>query len=669
MSTTINPPRRHRVRIVASAILLALLSLILLWDWNWFKPLAEARASAALNRKVTIGHLDVRPGRQPWILLDDVVVANPPEMAEGRLGSIGRLGVRLDVRALLGGRVVLPDLTVERLRAELRPAPSGKGNWVLDRPPGDPQQPATAIDIGSLRIVDGAAQVRDPGAGADFRVRLHTEHADAGAGAQIVVSAQGTYAGQPVTARLVGGAVLGLRDATQPYRIDFSAANGPTRIELHGTLLDPLRFGGANLTLELQGHDLAALFPLTGIPLPPTPPYRLKGVLDYERPKIRFSGFKGTVGSSDLAGDLVYDTSGERPEITASLVSSTVVLADLAGFIGAAPGRADAANQTPQQKRAHGEQAAKPTLLPDTPINLPKLRAADFHVAYRGRRIETEQAPLDNIVAALDIVDGKLTLQPLSFGVGSGEIVLNLALDGEADRVHAVADVDFRKVDLRRIMQSTLFSGAGTIGGRGRIDSTGNSLKTLLGRGDGGLQLFMSGGDISAILVDLAGIDLGNALLSALGLPRRAALRCMIADFGLEDGQVDTRTLLVDTTEANVIGSGTVDLGTERIDYRLKTEPKHRNLASLPAPIRIRGPLKSPSIAPDAKALVLRGGAAVAFGLLLTPLAALIPTIQLGLGEDNDCVAMLKGVGAPPAPPPPATGSKIRGTGASMEDR
>ncbi|GAC1625233.1 MAG: AsmA family protein [Nevskia sp.] len=649
----------HRGRIAAAAAVLLVVILVLLWDWNWFKPLVEARASAALNRRVTIARLDVRPGAKPWILLDDVVVANPPDMTEGTLGSIGRLSVHIELWPLLRGRIVLPDLIVDRLRGDLRPAPSGKGNWMLDLPPADANAPPTSLEIGSLSIIDGSTHVLDPSRKADFAVLLHTENADAGDQARIIVTAEGVYAAQKVTAKLVGDALLELRDPSDPYRIEFTATNGATRIVLDGTLLDPLRFGGAKLALSLQGDDLSALFPLTGIPLPPTPAYKLKGALDYADRKFRFTDFSGTVGSSDLRGDLLYERRPDRPDITANLVSQKVLLADLAGFIGAPPGRKGAASDTDTHRRERERQEAKTSLLPDRPINLPKLRSADLHVSYKAERIETESTPLDDIVAVLDVVDGKLTLRPLSFGVGNGRISMNIALDGQQDQVHAVADVDFRKLDLSHILsKTTIFHGAGTVGGTAKIDSSGNSMKTLLGRGDGELKLFMTGGDISALLVDLVGIDLGNAVLSALGIPRRADLRCMVVDFGLKDGQVDTRTMLIDTTEANVIGNGAIDLKNEKIDYRLKTEPKHFNIGSLPAPILIRGDLKSPHVAPEAKALALRGAAAVALGVLLTPLGALIPTIQLGLGEDNDCVALLKTVGAPAAPPPPATKHK-----------
>jgi len=650
---------RHR-RLTGLGIFLgAALLLVLLWNWNWFKPIAESRASAALNRKVTIGNLDVKLGLHPWIILDDVVVANPPEMTEGTLASVGQLSVHINPWPLFKGKVVLPDLIVDRLRGDLRPAPSGKGNWVLDLPASDPGKRSADVDIGTLSIIDGSTHVLDPGRKAELRVLLHTENAQGGDKAKVIVSTEGTYAAQPIEATLVGEALLSLRDPSDPYHLEVTASNGATKIKLHGSLLDPLHFRGADVTLELVGNDLSELYPLTNIPLPATPPYRLNGKLDYTERQIRFTDFKGTVGSSDLSGDVLYSPRPTRPDITVNMVSKKVLLADLAGFIGATPGKADATSDTKQLKRERKQQDEKPGLLPDQPINLPKLRGADLHVNYKAESIETENTPFDNIIAVLDVVDGKLTLKPLSFGIGGGKIVMNIAMDGQQDQVHTVADIDFRKLDLGHILnKTTAFHGAGTIGGKARIDGTGNSLKTMLGRGDGELKLFMTGGDVTSLLIDLAGLDLGNAVLSAIGIPRRAELRCMVADLDLKDGQVDTRTLLLDTTEANVIGTGKIDLTDEKIDYTLRTEPKHFNIGSLPAPILIRGPLKSPSIAPDPKALAIRGGSAIVLGVFLTPLAVVIPTIQLGLGEDNDCVALLKTVDAPPSAPPPSTKGK-----------
>ena len=72
---------------------------------------------------------------------------------------------------------------------------------------------------------------------------------------------------------------------------------------------------------------------------------------------------------------------------------------------------------------------ASPKLLPDAPISLPKLRAADVKLRYRGEHILGRSVPLDNLVANLSIVDGKVALEPVSFGVGRGRIAGTAALD------------------------------------------------------------------------------------------------------------------------------------------------------------------------------------------------------------------------------------------------
>ena len=132
------------------------------------------------------------------------------------------------------------------------------------------------------------------------------------------------------------------------------------------------------------------------------------------------------------------------------------------------------------------------------------------------------------------------------------------------------------------------FGGAGAIGGKAVIEGNGNSLAALLGNGNGELKLFMSqGGNISAILVDLSGLEFGNALLSALGIPNKATLRCLVADLTLQRGQLNTKVLLLDTSEANVTGTGDVNLRDETIKYRLRTEAKHFSIGSLPADILV----------------------------------------------------------------------------------
>jgi hypothetical protein len=541
--------------------------------------------------------------------------------------------------------IVLPEIMLERPEIQALQTADGETNYTL---PLDSESTVLAARIGNLRISDGEAHVVIPTLKADFVLRIATQDAPAifpggtMPESQIVVDAKGTYAGKPITGHLVGGAPLSLNDAQRPYPVDLKLVNGATHVSLAGTLIDPLTFAGADLKLELSGADMRDLYHLTGIP--ETPAYSIAGQLDYADHKFRLRGFRGVVGSSDLRGSIEEDVGQDRPMVTADLTSTKIDLADLGGFVGTTPSRLSTPNQSAPQKRELARAEASSKLLPDTPINLPQLRTADVKLRYRGEHIVGRSVPLDNLAVNLSIIGGKVILEPISFGVGRGRIAGTIVMDGSGDVIHAKAAVDLEHVDVARLMAAThLFGGAGAIGGHLDIVTSGNSLAQFLGNGDGGLRLLMTGGDLSALLVDLSGLELGNAILSSLGMPERTPVECMISDFALQKGLLNTRTFLLVTKEANVHGAGWVNLRNETMDLKLNTTAAHFSIGSLHTPIHITGPLKSPGIRPEVGELMARGGIAGALGVVMPPLA-ILGTIEFGKDESRECAARISSV-------------------------
>ena len=684
------PPQRRRRHIGLIILLLlavAIAVLVLLWDWDWFRPLVERRASATLGRKVTMTHFDVKLSRHPTAIADGVEIANPDGFPEAPyFAHIDRLAVTADAMAYWRGRnVVIDRVAVTKPVVNALQHPDGRATWdfpawTAAKSDAAPSKPAK---IGAVAITDGQAHVVVPRLKADFQVAIATrsfdsarppapeiagvkapEPATAAAPApataipasaampvdptkpdQIVLDAKGTYAGQPITGHAVGGALLSLRDATTPYSIDATLDNGPTKMVLVGTVEDPLHFKGTDLKLHLTGPNMALLFPLTGVPIPTTPPYDIAGDLGYTAGKIRFTDFVGRLGSSDLGGTITIDPGPVRPMVDANLVSKRVDLADLGGFIGSQPGRVNTPDQTAEQKAAVEKADASSKLLPDTPINLPKFKSADVRLDYKGEHIEGRSVPFDAIAVKLDIDDGRFKIHPVSLQVGRGQIVTNADLAPAGDgELNAKVDTAFDHVDISRLLAAThAVQGAGLLGGRAELVGTGNSIASLVGHGDGGLRLLLAGGSLSALLVDLSGLEFGNALLSAIGIPRQAKLECFVADFALRRGVLDTNVMILSTSEADVVGSGDIDLGREALNFRLRTNSRHLSVGSLPADIGIKGTFKSPSIQPNLTELAVRGGAAVALGVLLTPAAALLPTVQFGTGDENvnRCEAVL----------------------------
>ena len=494
--------------------------------------------------------------------------------------------------------------------------------------------------IGELTITNGRAHVVHAPLRADFAVTVETRDIEA-ARAQIVASARGTYAGAPLVARLTGGSVIAVQDAEHPWPVDLELENGPTRASLRGTLRNPLALAGADLRLTLAGPDMRLLRPLTGVPIPQTPAYEVAGRLAYAERRFRFTGMQGRVGRSDLSGDVTIDPRGERPDITADLHARQLDLADLAGFIGGNPGRnVPIRDDTPSTGR----------ILPNAPVNMPLFQSANIHARYRAARILGEDSPLDNLDVTLELIDGVLTLKPLRGGVGQGAVLVNATFTPQpSGDLHAVGEVSFRRLDISKLMQALGGRGGGALDGLARIDSTGRSTAQLLARGNGVLSLRTSGGNLSALAVDLAGLRLGNAIFSALGIPSRTALECFVAEFGLQAGVLTTRAMLLETSDALIIGTGTIRLDQEQLDMRLVSHAKGVTIGALQTRLGVTGRLSDPSVFPVILPESTRPGLAGVLDTVLAPLG-LLPLIEAGPEDDPRCRNLLESTRRRPGP-------------------
>ena len=171
--------------------------------------------------------------------------------------------------------------------------------------------------------------------------------------------------------------------------------------------------------------------------------------------------------------------------------------------------------------------------------------------------------PLDNLAVGIDIADGAMTLHQLSVGIGPGRISGDIRLMPRADEtLQTRADLQFERVDVSRLVRASGGSqGNGALNGAVHLAGTGRSIAEILGAADGAASFWMLGGDLSSLLVDLAGLRLGSALLSALEGSPTTHVECFLADLALRRGILSTRTLLLDTADAVTEGTGEVDLG------------------------------------------------------------------------------------------------------------
>lgn len=422
---------------------------------------------------------------------------------------------------------------------------------------------------------------------------------------------------------------------TERPDVDMSLALhiGETHASAKGTLRDPANLSAMDMQLSLAGASLAELYKIVGVPLPPTPAYRIAGRLVHSGQTWALRQFAGAVGDSDLSGTFLIDRGRSPQFMSADLMSNRLSLADLAGFVGAEK-TAEGKVTTPNPAR----------VLPDSPYNLDKLKAADADIRFQGRKIVTERLPVDNMTAHLIVKGGVLTLAPLNFGVAGGHLVSSITLDGRAAVIASRADIRVQSLQLAQLMPQLKVSQAsvGEMDGRVRLTSRGNSIAAMLGSANGDTALVVGEGEVSDLLLRLSNLDIANTLLVLLRGDRNIPLRCMVADLAFENGVMQPRQFVFDTTHTTLTAEGKADFRDETLDLRLIARPRGKSLVSLRGPIVVGGTFAKPSVLPDMKQLAARGAAATALAFVATPLAAIIPFIQLGGASEVQCGPLLE---------------------------
>jgi AsmA family protein len=632
-------PTKHGQRWLAILVFLlaAILLLIALWDWNWFKGPVERAVQAKTGRALHIGNLDVDLGRVTTIRADSITFANAEWAKQPKMASADRVEIDVRVWPLLRGSVQLPEIRLTRPDALLQTAPKADqpGNWDFmgESSGGEPLQ------LRRLHIDDGRLQFLDERGRTDIQLAVRSgEPKQADAAPPLLVSGKGSWQGNAFTLNGNTESPLELTNSGHPFRIHLDGRAGATHAVASGTLINPFQFQTFKLRFRLSGQDLEDLYPLVGIALPSTPPYRLDGQLSRNHQVWGYEKFSGTVGDSDLGGDVKVETGGERPRLTANLVSKRLDFDDLAGFVGAPPKTGGDETANAEQKAEAARLAAKPTVLPDTPYDLGKLRAMDADVRLKAQRINAPSLPLDDMDAHLFLDDGLLRLEPLNFGVAGGDIRSTIRMDARRPQIATSLKASVRRVQLGQLFPDAKLAeqASGGIGGEIDLTGNGNSIAAMLGSSDGNVAVGMGKGHVGNLIMELAGLDVAESLKFLFTGDKQIPLRCAFADFGVKDGLMDSRALAVDTTDTLIVGEGSVNLKNEQMDLLLKPRPKDISILALRSPLRINGTFKDPGFRPDFKALGLRGAIALALGSIAPP-AALLATFEPGPGKDSDC--------------------------------
>ena len=670
------PRRRARTTkivlwVVGLLIAIPAIALVILlnYDWNKARPWLNARTSDAIGRPFAInGDLSLTWEKQltgksatwrdhiPWphLVAKDVHVSNPEGMPARDTASVDELSFSLNPFALLHHTIQVPLLQFKSPAVDLLRKPDGSNNWTFHHK--EKPSPWT-LDLERVVFTKGVVHVADALEKADVTADIDTLDNDPNYG--VSWKLRGTFKDAPVTGGGKAGAVLSLKNQDTPFPIKAEFHSGATHVSAEGTVTKPAKLAAVDLRLKLGAPSMARLYNFTGVLLPETPAFttegRLIGTLDAKSSRWTYDKFKGKVGGSDIAGHLEFQTGKPRGMLSGTVVSHLLRFSDLGPIIGA---------DSNASKAARGVAPVQPAgkVLPVEKFRTDRWKTVDADVKYSAEQIiRDKELPITKLSTHLVMKAGVLTLNPLNFSVAGGNMVSNIKLDGSGregkDAIKATAKVTARHLQIKQLfptiakMQATV----GEVNGDAQLSATGSSVATLLAGSNGEVKTLINQGTVSKLLLEEMGLNVGNIILTKLFGDKDVKLNCMATDFAVTNGLMQTRTFVVDTDEAVITADGTINLSDEQLNLTLRPETKSLRIFSLRAPLHVTGPFNAPRVGIDKGVVALKAGGAIALATIAAPIAALVPLVNAGPGENSACGQLLAAARVKPvAPPPPA---------------
>jgi uncharacterized protein involved in outer membrane biogenesis len=492
-----------------------------------------------------------------------------------------------------------------------------------------------------------AFTVKEQARNTDVQVHVATEGGTQPTPSRLRLTGQGRVYGEPFH---LDGRVGAWGGGQQPSPVQVQFRLGETRARINGTLGQGPQLTGLTAQVAIQGSDPARLSAFLPISIPSLPTYRLEGRLLRNGTAWTLKDFKALIGDSDLAGELALDTDGKRLALRGDLRSQTFVVDELTGY-------------APEKKpgRVEPEKVQVPAQVQEKVQERPQ--AIEVNLRFRSNKVIVAKVPLEQLSTDLQLHNDRLALTP-TFHLAGGTVHAQAQVETQAHPLHSTIHITMHQINLQQLLawlelrpedaaqpkaapksQDTPKpeatgkpeiakkpEAAGKLGTAGKLDGqialtgTGLSLAEFLASANGDVLLSMKEGQLGRVLIELVGLDVAETIQKALARKKTYQLRCLVADFTVHNGRMETQMMLIDTTDTKVTGGGFIDLQANVIVLKLEPKAKDFSLFSVQAPLYISGPLAKPSAGPKLGEMLLS---------LSTP-------IKVGTPENADCQAVLE---------------------------
>ena len=372
----------------------------------------------------------------------------------------------------------------------------------------------------------------------------------------------------------------------------FKADLGKIKIGADGTIGDPTKVKSFNLAINLNLENLADLNKLFGGNLPSIGPVTLSTQIKDKKGAYQLSKLKAKVGNTDIAGDVTINLSGKRPALAATLNSRLI---DLVQFTG--------------DKKTEQKKVKKEKVFSSDPLPFESLKAVNANINISAEQIKTAGLTLEKVKLVLKLNNGKLKISPLNTNVAGGTFAMKMNLDASSGKI-GILDI---QIDIKNFQLSTLPDFKDKLKG-GKTDlninlkGKGKSIADIMAGSNGKFLVKMGPGTFKSSSTDAATLDLFSSIKNSIysdksGSSGTTEIICGVINLKIKDGiAIADKGIAISTRKMNIIGSGTIDLKTEKLDINIDPQAREGvgiSAGQLAELVSVGGTLAEPKAVPN----------------------------------------------------------------------
>jgi uncharacterized protein involved in outer membrane biogenesis len=398
-----------------------------------------------------------------------------------------------------------------------------------------------------------------------------------------------------------------------PSTVGVTAGMEGLSVGVDGSVANLLTLKRLDLGIRLKADTLARIGTLIDADVALQDAVDLEGRVitqtnGFEIPELRLQLGETAVRAS---ADIRRQGNRGRPQINGTLHFGDLDLTRFSNPDGDTPPEASdaAANETEDGIAAAGSDAGTETadtgrVFSSRPLEWEQLRAFDADIAVTGDRLKTIEFLLEDIAARLAVTDGRLRLEPFDARVGSGAFDGMVAVDGAAEIPTVSARVDMD--------DATFHNFGGRVDLTADLNGTGRSVAALMAGLDGHLVLQIKDAELKDTFLTSFGSSLLASLNPLAADEETTHLDCAVIGLDIDKGLVNAkRKIALQMSDITWFGSGTIDLATERINFKIHSKARKGlgiGLGGLAKLVAVGGTLARPKIRLDPTDIAFRYG-------------------------------------------------------------